>query len=247
MPEAPSANYAYALTAWAETLLEGEVGADKLEKGEIEPKDLEQAIKSVTGTENFPANLRQTWKTIADSDGHKGPLHEYANKGILFDLAQSVLSKHGLPLEKDYPSTSEDFIPANINDVPRRKYALGELQRMRDSLTESEMKQLLRNKQPFQVVLATDARYIKEDWVIPDPHSGSIPHVFNVVGFSKGIDPNDNQEKLYFKIRDSFTPGNYHYKISVDSLIPLNVESLRVTGVSTLPEQVKYEPVALPN
>jgi hypothetical protein len=246
LPGAPSANYAYALLAWAQTLLEDALGAENVENGSLTRAEISAEANALSATENFPDNLREVWKKIAAAKGHQGPLHEFANKGILFELAEKVIRKNGLPLEKDYPSVGDDFIPASLQKIKDRKYVIEEIQRLRSGMTEAEMKQLLSNQKPFQIVIATDARYLREDWVIPDPHSGSIPHVFNVVGYGRDIDPNDNQEKFYFKIRDSFTPGGYHYKMASDALVPLGVEALRVTKVGTLAEPAKYEKMVLP-
>lgn len=149
----------------------------------------------------------------------------------MIELAQATLAKNGLPAEKEFSSSTEEFIPQSLDAVKGRKYAVKKLARVKGALTETEMKKLLNNGKPFQAVIAIDARHLQEDWVRPDPTQGSIPHVFNVVGYGEGVDPNDNRKKSYFIIRDSFTPGQYHYRIAADVFLPLNFEALRVTEV----------------
>lgn len=161
------------------------------------------------------------------------------------DLANAIVQKNGLPSETDFPSDQEHFIPAKLSAVPDRKFVLDVVERVEDPLTSSEVKALIDADQPFQMTIATDARQIREDWVRIDPTAGSIPHVFNVVGYGRGNDPADNKEKDYLVLRDSFTDGKLHYRASVEGLLPFMISAQRVKSVKTLDRPTAYSPVKL--
>jgi hypothetical protein len=240
--EAPSANYGYALLSWGQMLLDEELGAENLDSGKISPAQAKKAAEAIAGPENFPDNLKQLWAEIGTAQGQNGaPAEQVANRGISFDLAEAIFKKQGLPSEKNHPSVSDNFIPQSLNQVGDRKYVLKQVKRLGDSPTVEEVRKMLDHGQPFQMVIASDARYIQEDWVRIDPYHGSIPHVFNVVGYDEGIDPLDNKRKPFLWIRDSFTPGKFHYKASVESILPYAMELLRVTEVGELKKPVTYE------